>query len=309
MGPQAAVRRNWWAMMRRSWWTVAVGFLTVVLLAVVLVMLLKIGAASRQLDDLRSQQSQDSKAVSLLSSNLADAQAQLKQHGITPTQPPPAQIIAQAGPPGPQGAQGPGPSDAQVQAAVQAYLTVHPIAGQPPTDAQVAAVVAVYMAQHPPAAGPTGPVGATGAQGPPPSDAQIAAAVEAWEQAHPAPSGPQGPSGPPGPTGPSGVGQTGPQGPQGAPGSPGPSGPAGSPGPACPSGYTPTPEKVNGHDAVVCEQPASSPSSPSPSGPLPTVARRTTTSAVGPPWTSRTWPVLLLSAVLVWPPEKRSLYL
>lgn len=218
------------ARVRRHWWTAARVLLAVAALAVVLVMLSKIGTASKQLNDLRSQQTQQSNAVSLLSSNLADAQSQLKQHGITPTQPPPAQIIAQAGPPGPQGAQGPGPSDTQVQAAVQAYLVAHPIAGKPPTTDQVAAVVAVYMAQHPPAVGPTGPAGATGAQGPPPSDTQIAAAVAVWEQSHPAPSGPPGPSGP---AGPSGIGQTGPQGPQGVPGS---VGPTGATGPA-PSGW------------------------------------------------------------------------
>lgn len=301
MDPQA------WA--RHHWWTVARASLAAAALVVVWIMLSKIGTASKQLSDLRSQQTQQSRAVTLLSSNLADAQAQLKAHGITPTQPPPAQIIAQAGPPGPQGAQGPGPSDAQVQAAVQAYLTAHPIAGQPPTDAQVAAVVAVYMAQHPPVAGPTGPAGATGAQGPPPSDAQIAAAVEAWEQAHPAPSGPTGPSGPPGPTG---VGQTGPQGPpgpSGAPGASGASGAPGSPGPACPGGYTPTPEKVNGHDAILCEQPTSAPpSSPTPSGTATAAAYRAPAHMPGAS-SSRTWPVLLLSAVLVWPPEKRSMFL
>lgn len=305
---------NLLARARCHWWTAARVLLAVAALVVVLVMLSKLGMASRQLTDLRSQQTQQSKAVSLLSSNLADAQAQLKAHGITPTQPPPAQIIAQAGPQGPQGipgATGPGPSDAQVQAAVAAYLTAHPIAGQPPTDAQVAAVVAVYMTQHPPAAGPAGPAGpagAVGAQGPPPSDAQIAAAVAAWEQTHPAPSGPPGPSGPSGPPGPSGVGETGPQGPQGEPGSPGPAGPAGSPGPACPSGYQPTQETINDHDAVVCEQPPPSTPSSSPTGTAPTLKTRTTPHAANVPshFPLSSTP-LLLSAVLFWPPERRTL--
>jgi hypothetical protein len=233
-----------WAAGRRHWWTVAVAAVVAIVLAVMLVMLFQISAASRQLDDLRTQQTLQAKVVSDLSTNLAGAQEQLKQHGIKPSQPPPAQIIAQAGPPGAVGPQGPGPSDAQVQAAVQAYLSAHPIAGQPPTQDQVAAVVAVYMAQHPPAAGSpgaTGAVGPTGVTGPGPSDAQIAAAVAVWESAHPvvAPSGPAGPSGPQGATGPSGIGQTGPAGPQGSqgvPGIPGPTGASGATGPP-PAGW------------------------------------------------------------------------
>ena len=281
------------ARVRRHWWTATRVCLAVAALAVVAVMMLKIGAASRQLD-------KQAKIIASLVSIGNGAQNQLKQLGVTPSQPAPAQVIAQAGPPGPQGAvgaTGPGPSDAQVQAAVQAYLTAHPIAGQPPTSEQVAAVVTVYMTQHP---APSGAAGPTGAQGPPPTDAQIAAAVAAWEQTHPAPSGP------PGPPGPSGVGETGPQGPQGEPGSAGPSGPAGSPGPACPSGYQPTPEKINGHDAVVCEQtPLPSPSSPTPSGTA-TAAKRSSTRTTGEPLRlPHAWPVLL-SAVLVWPPERRT---
>lgn len=292
------------ARVRRHWWTATRVCLAVAALVVVAVMMSKIGAASRQLD-------RQAKVIAGLASIGNGAQAQLKQNGIAPSQPSPAQIIAQAGPQGaqgPAGAQGPGPSDAQVQTAVQAYLTVHPIAGQPPTDVQVAAVVAVYLMQHPPAAGPSGSAGATGAQGPGPSDAQIAAAVAVWEQAHPAPSGPQGSSGPPGPAGPSGVGQTGPQGPQGVQGSPGPSGAAGSPGPACPSGYQPTQETINGRQALVCEQ-ATTPSSPSslPStGTAPTATKqRAATRAAGSAPQPSTWPVLALSAVLIWPPEKR----
>ncbi len=176
---------------------------------------------------LRAAQSRQDKVVAALSSNLAGAQSQLKQHGIEPSQPPPSQIIAQAGPPGPQGSQGPGPSDAQVAAAVTTYLAQHPIAGLPPTQEQVAAVVAVYMTQHPAPAGSPGPSGAAGAG---PSDAQIAAAVALWEQGHPT----VGPSGPSGPTG--AAGASGAPGSPGGPGSPGPSGAPGATGPA-PSGW------------------------------------------------------------------------
>lgn len=288
-------------MMRRvraSRWSPLV--LGLVLAAAAVAVWLRVQALNSESNDLSSQVQALTTQIRVLTtqqtalaSNLDSAQQQLKQHGIKPDQPPPAKIIAESGPPGPQG---PGPSDAQVQTAVQAYLVAHPIAGQPPTDTQVAAVVAVYMTQHP---APSGAAGPTGAQGPPPSDAQIAAAVAAWEQTHPAPSGP------PGPPGPTGVGETGPQGPQGEPGSAGPSGPAGSPGPACPSGYEPAQETINGHDAIVCEQtPSPSPSSPTPSGTA-TAAKRSSTRTTGEPLRlPRTWPVLL-SAVLVWPPEKR----
>lgn len=210
-----AVELKQWV--RAHWGRTAVAAL---FLAFALFTIGKLYAASSQLD---RQQNVISRLVAVGNG----AQNQLKANGIQPSQPAPSQIVGQAGPTGPQG---PGPSDAQVEAAVQAYLVAHPIAGKPPTTDQVAAVVAVYMAQHPPAAGPTGPAGATGAQGPPPSDTQIAAAVAVWEQSHPAPSGPPGPSGP---AGPSGIGQTGPQGPQGVPGS---VGPTGATGPA-PSGW------------------------------------------------------------------------
>jgi len=162
--------------------------------------------------------------ISALSSAQNADDAQLKAHGLTPAAPPAASLIA--GPPGPQGSQGPGPSDAQVATAVAAYLQQHPIAGQPPTTDQVAAVVAVYLAQHPSAAGPAGPG---------PSDSQIQAAVAVWETAHPTvgPSGPSGPPGASGPSGPPGVGATGPQGESGSPGGPGPSGPSGP----APSGW------------------------------------------------------------------------
>lgn len=184
-----------------------------------------------RIQTLQTAESQQAKVVTALSSNLAGAQDQLKQHGIQPSQPPPSQIIAQAGPPGPQGSQGPGPSDTQVAAAVSTYLQQHPIAGQPPTTDQVAAVVAVYMLQHP---APPGSPGPSGAAGPGPSDAQIAAAVNAWESGHPvvAPSGPAGPTGPSGP-----AGDAGPTGPSGAAGSQGPAGPTG---PAGPSGPAPS---------------------------------------------------------------------
>lgn len=209
----------------------------------------KLYAASSQLDT-------QAKVVSGLASGLSGAQSQLKQHGIAPSQPAPSQIIAQAGPPGPQGSQGPGPSDEQVAAAVAAYLAQHPIAGLPPTQEQVSAVVAVYMTQHPAPAGSPGP---TGAAGPGPSDTQIADAVAVWESGHPVatvtgPSGaagPLGPQGSQGPPGPSGVGATGPQGPQGSQGQPGDPGPTGPSGPA-PSGWVQVEQGVLGPTTQTC---------------------------------------------------------
>lgn len=198
----------------------------VLFLAFALFTISKLYSASSQLD-------RQGKVISGLVAVGNGAQNQLKQNGITPSQPAPSQIIGQTGaqgPPGATGATGPGPSDAQVAAAVRAYLLANPIAGQPPTTSQIAAVVAVYMAQHPAPAGSPGP---TGAAGPGPSDAQIAAAVAVWESGHPS-VGPSGPSGPPGPTGP--AGPSGAAGAPGSPGSPGPSGPSGPSGPA-PSGW------------------------------------------------------------------------
>lgn len=269
------------ASARRKWFRAGVAVVGAIVVGLLVFMLIELGVASRQLDGLRAQQSQQSKTVSDLATNLADAQSQLKQHGIVPTQPPPAQIIAQAGPPGAVGATGPegreGPSG--------------------PSGAS-GAPGAAGLPGSPGPTGPAGPSGVAGASGAPGS---------------PGPTGPEGPSGEPGSQGPSGPagpsGPSGPTGPAGPSGGQGPSGPAGSPGPACPSGYQLTPEKINGNDAVVCEQPTSSPSSPAPSGTAPTAARRTTAHAAGASSKSPTWPVLLLSAVLVWPPEKRLILL
>jgi hypothetical protein len=139
--------------------------------------------------------------------SLATAEAQLKAHGISPSVPPPAQIVKEVtGPAGPAGVPG--------------------------------------------AAGAAGPSGAAGSPGP------------VGSPGVPGSPGPAGASGPAGPQGPQGVagqdgqpGAAGPQGPQGEPGSPGPN---------CPAGYSLQPEKINGHDAVVCELDTTSPT-PSPS--------------------------------------------
>lgn len=105
-----------------------------------------------------------------------------------PAVPDPEQRIKEI--PGPQGAQGPqgiqgpagrAPTQAEVSAAVAAYLAAHPVKdGRPPTQTEIAAAVAAYIAKNPPPAGPAGKNGTDGQQGA---------------------TGPQGPSGPQGPKG------------------------------------------------------------------------------------------------------------
>jgi hypothetical protein len=110
-------------------------------------------------------------------------------------------------PAGPQGPPGPGPSDAQVYAAVAAYLADNPVTAEGPSSAEIAAAVAEYLRDYPP--GPT--------------PEQVSAAVAEYLTANPPPAGADGADGSngadgaPGPAGPSG-----PPGPQGDPG-PGPS--------------------------------------------------------------------------------------
>lgn len=194
------MRGQWWGVAK---WAVAVGFG-----AVFLVALIWLGNAS---DQLRAQRQQ----ITDLSAGLTTTEQQLRQHGISPSAAPPAQIVQGAtGATGPVGPQGPGPSDVQVQNAVNRYLAANPPTPNVSTDA-LTTVVTAYLVQHPPAPGP------------PPSDAQISSAVGAYMAAHPAPSGPPGPSGSPGQTGQNGQnGQVGPPGPagqngqNGAPGSP-----------------------------------------------------------------------------------------
>lgn len=226
---------------RRGWSGLILlgGVACVALGALVAFLLVQETAAARQIA------AQD-QAIAGLSSGLATTRQQLLAHGVTPSAPPPAQIIGQAGPPGPAG---PGPSDQQVQTAVDAYLTLHPPQGNVPAETIDTAVTA-YLAVHPPAPGP------------PPSDAQVASAVASYMLVHPAPSGPPGPQGSPGADG---VGQ---QGPQGVPGPAGPAGAAGSP----PAGWTWTdPAGITYTCAPDNKQPsphyACSPQSPSPSPP------------------------------------------
>jgi Collagen triple helix repeat (20 copies) len=262
----AAVER-----VRRRWFQ-GVELLLVVAGGVLLWFLIsQVSTASSQLNGLRTNQTAQAKTISDLGAALGAAEQQLTQHGIKPLPPPPGVIIQQgtAGPPGP------GPSDAQVLVAVTQYLTVHPLpTAAAPSQAQIAAVVAEYLKANPPAAGKDGAPGAAA------SNAQVANAVAVYLAAHPPASGKDGKDGKdgePGASGASGVSEDpGAQGAPGKDGEPGRDGVPGSPGPACPDGYSPTPETVNGHAAVVCEEPSSTPApTPSPtatgtpSGPVP----------------------------------------
>lgn len=199
----------------------------------------RLGAAATQLNTVRAQQASQSQALAAqshvvdgLASSLTLTEQQLTARGIKPVAPPPQTIIQQgaAGPPGPG-----------------------------PTDAQVLAAVAAYLKANPPAPGPAGTPGKDGAA---PSTDQIAAAVARYLTANPPAAGPPGPAGAAGP-----AGATGDAGTAGPAGAPGPAGPTGAPGPACPSGYSPQPETLNGHQAIVCEAATAPP--PSTGGPSP----------------------------------------
>jgi len=259
--------------MRRVLFRGGIAVAVALVLGALVYALIELGAASRQI-------AQQRKVEQALVVGLSGAQDQLKQHGVQPSQPPPAQIIAQAGPPGVAGAQGPegkqgvvGPSGPPGPTGPAGSP------GSPGATGPAGPSGAVGASGAPGSPGPTGPVGEAGPSG------------SAGEPGSPGPSGPSGPAGPPGPSGASGA-----------------SGAPGSPGPVCPSGYQPTPEKINGHDAVVCEQAPASPPPSTASSAAP-AARQTGIANGGASQPTRTWPVLLLSAVLVWPPEKRSLFL
>lgn len=192
---------------RRRTLYAAGGVFCAAVLGLVVFLILVLFQASGQIRDLNAASRTQQAQVDGLAGAVNSARAQIKGLGATPVVPAPSQIlktIVASGPSGPAGAQGPGPSDAQVQAAVAAYLSAHPVPGV--SSQQVASAVDAYFAASPPPSGP---------QGPGPSQQQIADAVASYMAANPAPSGPSGPAGSPGADG---VGATGPQGPAGSPG-------------------------------------------------------------------------------------------
>lgn len=107
------------------------------------------------------------------------------------------------------GATGPGPSSAQVAAAVAAYCTGGRCAGKGPTAAQVAAAVSAYCSKRTDCTGPSGSrgeQGIEGKQGPPPTGDQVASAVAQYcgQETKPCRGDDGADSTVPGPVGPSG---------------------------------------------------------------------------------------------------------
>ncbi|NUU21590.1 MAG: hypothetical protein HOV68_08760 [Streptomycetaceae bacterium] len=96
----------------------------------------------------------------------------------------PEQLRGEKGDTGATGAQGPGPTDAQVYAAVALYMSGRDLVDP----ADLAAAVADYIAEHPPA---------DGADAPPVSGEQILAAVASYLAANPPPKGDPGEDGRP----------------------------------------------------------------------------------------------------------------
>jgi hypothetical protein len=240
--------------------------LLVALFALVVFLLLVVDRAGGRIDSQAS-------AISALASGDSQLRAQVRSLGGTPNVPPPQVIIS--GIPGAAGPVGPGPSDAQVQGAVDDYLAAHPPVAAVSTQA-LTTVVAAYLTEHPPAPGP------------PPSDAQVATAVAAYMAANPAPSGPPGPQGSPG------VGEQGPAGPAGTPGS-APAGwtwtdPSGTTYDCAQDGGTPAPHYACAARPSPSASPSQSPSptdstspAPSVSPPAPATAAPTLAPSTAPP--------------------------
>lgn len=149
--------------------------------------------------------------IDALYAALGDEQSNVEDLGGEPVAPPADDLLDDpdyTGPQGPQGEPGPGPSDAQVYAAVAAYLADNPVTAEGPSSAEIAAAVAEYLRDYPP--GPT--------------PEQVATAVAAYLTEHPPAAGIDGADG--------------------ADGSPGPAGPSGPPGPQGEAGRAPTAEEV-----------------------------------------------------------------
>lgn len=138
-----------------------------------------------------------------LSMALEAQRQQAQQSGQTPVAKPPGDVKANPGRPTVSpipGPSGPGPSDAQVYAAVSAYFQAHPVQdGKSPSPAEIAAAVINYLTKHPPK---------DGEPGPPPSAEQVATQVAAYLTAHPPPAGPKGEKGDKGDQGDQGPGPT-----------------------------------------------------------------------------------------------------
>ncbi|HZP55020.1 hypothetical protein [Actinocrinis sp.] len=156
--------------------------LALAVLMLMLFLILKLGRASDQIGALNTADQARDRAIAALATGDNQLRSQVLKLGGTPNVPPPQVIISSI--PGATGQQGPGPSDAQVAAAVAAYLVAHPVPGV--STEQITSAVTAYLIASPPP---------SGAPGPGPSDQQVASAVAAYMSAHPAPAGPAGPAG------------------------------------------------------------------------------------------------------------------
>lgn len=137
---------------------------------------------------------------------VSTANARLSDHGIPTVEVPtsaaaPTATVTVSGPQGDTGSSGPGPSEAQVAAAVASYCGSH-TCSEPPSSSDVAEAVAGYCAAHAGCIGAPGPQGAAGQNA---TTDQIATAVQAYCSANNSCQGPTGGQGPPG-----GQGATGP---------------------------------------------------------------------------------------------------
>jgi hypothetical protein len=160
--------------------------------------------------------------VSTYAGAIHGLQTQVRSLGGTPIKVP--------GLPGVAGPQGPGPSEAQIDSAVQTYLRAHPPAkGQSATPAMVAKAVGQFLTAHPPTPpkaptaaqissaastyiaahaaeflgatgqnGKDGSNGSNGTNGQNATDEQVAAAVSTFCSAHNSCTGPAGVNGQPG---------------------------------------------------------------------------------------------------------------
>lgn len=153
-----------------------------------------------RIEALEATASERADVMDALSEGLDITRGQLEAEGVEPAVPPPEEIAedteaarrGEQGEQGERGRRGPGPSDEQVDAAVERWCQVNGCVGQP-TAAQVVEALATYCNDRGQCIGPRGgdgrdgtdgTDGAVGSQGPPPSDEQIVAALESYCAAH-----------------------------------------------------------------------------------------------------------------------------
>lgn len=244
-------RQTWrdrWHIQVPTSWIVAVTALGLMLLLVL--SLFFIQAAGHVQDSADSNAAKVTAVQSQAAPLAGQVQSVCDQGGLAATQLNAAGACTQASKvqsvieiPGPTGPQGPGPSQAEIDASVNAYFAAHPLpAGQLPPVSEVAGLVASYIAANPPAAGVPGQ-NATAAM--------VSDAVTNYCAANNGCAGPQGATGAAGPSG--AQGEQGQQGVAGPQGEAGPTGPQGPP----PATYTiQVPNALGGSTTETCTESA-----------------------------------------------------